>query len=102
MQEIELSQGEFSNPPPHDDVSDYTSSDFPDSDIDDNDYDMHSNHDSPIQTKWAEKTIQVVGDLVGDPLDPIWQTSMQEEFNSLQENETWELVPFPSKRKLVQ
>ena len=38
MQEIELSQGEFSNPPPHDDVSDYTSSDFPDSDIDD-DYD---------------------------------------------------------------
>ena len=35
-------------------------------------------------------------------LDPIWQTSMQEEFNSLHENETWELVPFPSKRKLVQ
>ena len=27
---------------------------------------------------------------------------MQEEFKSLQDNETWELVPFPSKRKLVQ
>ena len=35
-------------------------------------------------------------------LDPIWQTTMQEEFKSLQDNETWELVPFPSKRKLVQ
>ena len=27
---------------------------------------------------------------------------MQEEFNSLQENETWESVPLPFKRKLVQ
>ena len=35
-------------------------------------------------------------------LDPIWKTFMQEEFNSLQDNETWELVPFPSKMKLVQ
>ena len=35
-------------------------------------------------------------------IDPIWKTSMQEKFNSLQENETWELVPLPSKRKLVQ
>ena len=34
--------------------------------------------------------------------DPIWKTSMQEEFKSLQDNETWELVPLPSKRKLVQ
>ena len=34
--------------------------------------------------------------------DPIWQTTMQEEFNSLYENGTWELVPLPSKRKLVQ
>ena len=34
-------------------------------------------------------------------LDPIWKTSMQEEFKSLQDNGTWELVPFPSKRKLV-
>ena len=27
---------------------------------------------------------------------------MQEEFKSLQDNGTWELVPLPSKRKLVQ
>ena len=27
---------------------------------------------------------------------------MQDEFNSLQENETWESVPFPSNRKLLQ
>ena len=27
---------------------------------------------------------------------------MQEEFKSSQDNETWELVPFPSKQKLVQ
>ena len=35
-------------------------------------------------------------------LDPRWKTTMQEYFNSLQDNETWELVPLPSKRKLVQ
>ena len=34
--------------------------------------------------------------------DSIRKTTMQEEFNSLQENETWELVPLPRKRKLVQ
>ena len=34
-------------------------------------------------------------------LDPIWKKSMEEEFKSLQDNETWELVPLPSKRKLV-
>ena len=34
--------------------------------------------------------------------DPIWKTTMQEEFNSLHENETWELVPLPRKKKLMQ
>ena len=37
-----------------------------------------------------------------ESLEPIWKTTMQEEFKSLQDNETWELVPLPSKRKLVQ
>ena len=31
--------------------------------------DMHVDRDSPIRPKWDEKTIQAVGDLVGDPLD---------------------------------
>ena len=34
--------------------------------------------------------------------DPIWKTTMQEDFKSLQHNATWELVPLPSNRKLVQ
>ena len=33
--------------------------------------------------------------------DPIWKTSMKEEFHSLQKNDTWELVILPSGRKLV-
>ena len=33
--------------------------------------------------------------------DPIWQTTMKEEFNSLQKNNTWELVDLPPGRKLV-
>ena len=69
MQEIELAQAECSNTPFHDDVSDDSSYDVSDSDIDDDDDDMHSYHDSPIRPKWAEKTIQATGDLVGDPLD---------------------------------
>ena len=32
--------------------------------------------------------------------DPIWKTSMKEEFNSLHKN-TWELVDLPPRRKLV-
>ena len=34
--------------------------------------------------------------------DPIWQATMDEEFDSLQDNKTWELVPLPIGRKLVQ
>ena len=33
--------------------------------------------------------------------DPIWQASMNEEFNSLQKSNTWELVDLPPGRKLV-
>ena len=68
MQEIELTQGECSNTPLHDDVSDDNSSDFSNYDIDYYDYDIYSYHDSPIWPKWAKKTIQAGGDLVGDPL----------------------------------
>ena len=34
--------------------------------------------------------------------DPIWQAAMDEEFNSLRKNATWELVSLPPGRKLVQ
>ena len=33
---------------------------------------------------------------------PTWQTSMKEEFSSLQKSNTWELVDLPPGRKLVQ
>ena len=34
--------------------------------------------------------------------DPIWKAAMQEEFSSLQKNNTWELVDLTPGRKLVQ
>ena len=34
--------------------------------------------------------------------DPIWKTSMKEEFSSLQKNNTWELVDLPLGRNLFQ
>ena len=34
--------------------------------------------------------------------DPRWQAAMDEEFNSLRKNATWELVSLPPGRKLVQ
>ena len=33
---------------------------------------------------------------------PIWKSEMEDELQSLQENNTWELVPLPPKRKVVQ
>ena len=37
-----------------------------------------------------------------DFYDPRWQATMDEEFDFLQENKTWEFVTFPPRRKLVQ
>ena len=31
----------------------------------------------------------------------LWEVAMQDEYNSLLENQTWDLVPLPSDRKLV-
>jgi hypothetical protein len=33
--------------------------------------------------------------------NPFWESTMQEEYKSLLENQTWDLVPLPSRRKLV-
>ena len=33
--------------------------------------------------------------------NPLWEAAMQDEYNSLLENQTWDLVPLPSYRKLV-
>ena len=67
---FELAPGECSSPQHHDYVSNDSRSDF--FDISDNhmdEYDIYV-HESPSRPKWAEKTIQVVGDLVDNPLDP--------------------------------
>jgi hypothetical protein len=42
--------------------------------------------------------LQSYGEAAGNPF---WESSMQEEYNSLLENQTWDLVPLPSGRKLV-
>ena len=70
MQETKLAQGECSHPPLRDDVSDESLSDFSDSNMEYEYYYINSYHGSPIMPKWANKTIQEAGDLVGDPLDP--------------------------------
>jgi hypothetical protein len=41
---------------------------------------------------------QSYGEVVGNPF---WESSMQEEYNSLLENHTWDLIPLPTGRKLI-
>jgi hypothetical protein len=41
---------------------------------------------------------QSYGEAVGNPF---WESAMQEEYNSLLENQTWDLVPLSAGRKLV-
>jgi hypothetical protein len=41
---------------------------------------------------------QSYGEVAGNPF---WESTMQEEYNSLLENHTWDPVPLPSGRKLV-
>jgi hypothetical protein len=41
---------------------------------------------------------QYYGEAAGNPF---WESSMQQEYNSLLENQTWDLVPLPYGRKLV-
>ena len=67
---FELALRECSSPQHHDDVSNGSSSDF--SDIYDNEMDEYEIyvHESPSRPKWAEKTLQVAGDLASNPLDP--------------------------------
>eukprot|EP00253_Pinus_taeda_P022653 PITA_22653 len=52
-------------------------------------YDLHSS--SKIAT---ESYAKAVG-------HPSWESAMEEEYNSLLKNQTWDLVPLPSGRKLV-
>jgi hypothetical protein len=33
--------------------------------------------------------------------NPFWETTMQKEYKSLLENQTWDLVPLPSDRKFI-
>ena len=69
MQEIKLVKGDCSHPPLNDDVRDDYFFDFYDYDMEYDYDDTHVDHESPIRTKWVEKTIQAAGDFAGDPLD---------------------------------
>ena len=64
---FELARGECSSPRHQDDVSDDSISDISDSEMDE---DGVFENESPSRPKWVEKTIEPVGDLVGNPLDP--------------------------------
>ena len=118
--DFELAPRECSSPQHQDDVSDDSLFDIFDSEMAEDDV---SEHDTPSRPKWEDKTIQDVGDLAGNPLDPkktrsqfrnasyaceislaenyymvmgydpqsyqkafhdpIWKTTMEEEFHSL-------------------
>jgi hypothetical protein len=41
---------------------------------------------------------QSYGEATGNPF---WEFTMQEEYNSFLENQTWDLVPLPSGRKII-
>ena len=67
---FELASGECFSPQHRDDVSDDSIShisDISDSDMAEDDF---SEHDTPSRPKWVDKTIEVVGYLAGNPLDP--------------------------------
>ena len=64
---FELALGECSSPQHQDDVSDDSISDISDSDMDE--YHFSKNY-SPSSPKWENKSIEAVGDLAGNPLDP--------------------------------
>jgi hypothetical protein len=62
---------------------------------------LHSlplNHFPPGIFSWFILQIHRYGEVVGNPF---WESIMQEEYKSLLENQTWDLVPLPSGRKLV-
>eukprot|EP00253_Pinus_taeda_P004020 PITA_04020 len=52
----------------------------------------------PQLPKWVRATWDAASALVGHPY---WDTAMNEEYWSLLENDTWDLVPLPKGRKLV-
>jgi hypothetical protein len=71
----------------------------------------HSDFDEPLIALIATKTLPSRNLFFVQSLDPqsygeaarnpFLESAMQEEYNSLLENQTWDLVPLPSRRKLV-
>ena len=67
-------------------------------------YQFHNAY-SPRELNISDRCFMMVG---FDPqtykeasIEHGWKTNMQEEFKSLQDNKTWELVPFPSEKNIV-
>jgi hypothetical protein len=55
---------------------------------------MPSRHCHLVQSSDPQSYAEAAG-------HPSWESTMEEEYNSLLENQTWDLVPLPSGRKLV-